>query len=68
MEGIIICMGLILLLSLAAGGDMSMLITGNFSGTGYNHSYIHAPGCNVSGNNSSWLIEWEDNLNDRNSL
>ena len=50
---------LFLLLSLAAGSDISMYVAGNFSGEGYNESYIDAPGANVTGNNSTWLITWE---------
>ena len=50
---------LFLLLSMAAGSDISMYVAGNFSGMGYNESYIDAPEANVSGNNSSWLITWE---------
>jgi hypothetical protein len=50
----------ILLIGLSSG--MDMLVEGTFSGTGHNESYIDAPRANVTGNNSSWLIEWEDNL------
>lgn len=51
---------LFLLLSLASGSDMSLYVAGNFSGEGYNESYLEVPGANVTGNNSSWLIAWEN--------
>jgi hypothetical protein len=50
---------LALLIGLSTG--MDMYVAGNFSGDGFNESYISAPGANATGNNNSWLIEWEDN-------
>jgi len=49
-----------LLLSMAAGGDMSLYVAGNFTGSGFNESMVVAPNANVTGNNSSWMIIWED--------
>jgi len=54
-----------LLLSLAAGSDMSLYVAGNATGIGSHNMSIDAPGANVSGNSSSWLITWEDILYDR---
>jgi hypothetical protein len=51
---------LFLLLSMAAGGDMSLYVAGNFTGSGFNESTIVAPNANITGNNSSWMIVWED--------
>jgi len=51
-----------LLLSLASGSDMSLYVAGNFTGIGYNESSILAPGANISGNNSTWCIEWSTDL------
>jgi len=56
-----------LLLSLAVGSDMSMYVAGNFTGSGFNESVIAAPNANVTGNNSIWLITWND-TDDRNDL
>lgn len=49
---------LFLLLSLAAGSDMQLYVSGNATGIGSHNMSIDAPGANVSGNNSSWLITW----------
>jgi hypothetical protein len=51
---------LFLLLSLAAGGDMSLYVAGNATGIGSHNLSIDAPNANITGNNSSWLITWED--------
>ena len=51
---------LFLLLSLAAGSDMSLYVAGNFTGSGFNESMVVAPNANITGNNSSWMIVWED--------
>lgn len=51
---------LFLLLSLAAGSDMQLYVSGNATGIGSHNMSIEAPGGNVSGNNSTWLISWED--------
>jgi hypothetical protein len=55
-------LAIILLLLIGLSTGMDMLVAGNFSGDGFNESYILAPMVNVTGNNSSWLVEWEDNL------
>ncbi|MCK9569008.1 hypothetical protein M0R72_08710 [Candidatus Pacearchaeota archaeon] len=49
-----------LLLSLAAGSDMQLYVAGNFTGSGFNETIIEVPGANITGNNSSWMIVWED--------
>lgn len=53
---------LFLLLSLASGNYISLYVAGNVTGIGYNESYIDAPGANVTGNNSSLLFLWEDDI------
>jgi hypothetical protein len=55
-------LAIILLLLIGLSTGMDMLVAGNFSGDGFNESYILAPMANVTGNNSSWLVVWEDNL------
>ena len=54
---------LLLLIGLSTG--MELRVEGNFTGSGFNESYLEVPGANVSGNNSSWLVLWEDDLYDR---
>lgn len=44
-----------LLISLSSGMELS--ITGNFTGTGYNETMIECPGCNITGNATSWIAE-----------
>ncbi|MCK9570423.1 hypothetical protein M0R72_15860 [Candidatus Pacearchaeota archaeon] len=51
---------LFLLLSLAAGSDMSLYVAGNATGIGSHNMSIDAPGANVTGNNTTWVIIWED--------
>ncbi len=53
---------LLLLLSLASGSDMSLYVAGNFTGMGYNESSIIAPGANMTGNDSTWIVEWSTDL------
>lgn len=61
-EGMVKLLILFLLLSLAAGSDISMYVAGNFSGEGYNESYIDAPGANVTKNGSAWLVVWNTTM------
>jgi hypothetical protein len=55
-------LAIILLLLIGLSTGMDMLVEGTFSGTGHNESYIDAPGANVTGNNSSWLITWNTTM------
>jgi hypothetical protein len=53
---------LFLLLSLATGSDISLYVAGNATGTGYTESSILAPGANMTGNDSTWIVEWSTDL------
>jgi hypothetical protein len=61
---------LLLLIGLSTG--MDMYVAGNATGIGYHNLSIDAPGANISGNNSTWVIEWRtdlwDNLSTRPSI
>jgi hypothetical protein len=39
---------------------MGLYVAGNFTGSGFNESMVVAPNANITGNNSSWVIVWED--------
>jgi hypothetical protein len=52
---------IIFLLLVGISTGMELYVTGNVTGTGDHNLSIIAPGCNVTGNNSSWLVVWEDN-------
>ena len=54
----------LLLFASIHGQGMSLQVSGNATGTGGHNMSIIAPGANVTGNNSSWVILWEDNLYD----
>jgi hypothetical protein len=56
---------IIFLLMVGLSTGMDMLVVGSFSGNGTNESYILAPMANVTGNNSSWLVVWEDDMYER---
>jgi hypothetical protein len=62
MGGMRMVLILFLLLSLAAGSDMILYVAGNFTGIGYNESIILAPGANMTGNDSTWIVEWSTDL------
>jgi hypothetical protein len=58
-------LAIILLLLIGLSTGMDMYVAGNATGIGYHNLSIDAPGANISGNNSTWLITWSDDLWDQ---
>ena len=53
---------LILFLLVCSASCMELYVAGNATGIGSHNLSIDAPAANVTGNNSSWLVLWEDSL------
>jgi hypothetical protein len=56
---------LIILLLIGSSSGMELYVSGNVTGTGTHNLSLIAPGANVRGNNSTWLIAWESDIYDR---
>ena len=53
---------ILILLLIGSSYAMELSISGNFTGSGFNESCLEVPGANITGNNSSLVIRWEDGM------